>query len=147
MSQILIDKVASAYTGTHKWQKLNQVDKDQIRVAMTRAVTEYNRLVIGNQIIYHQIRLNLNDGIVYFKNKPVPLGSKSYQTLKYFMLNKGKVISQQELSLYVWEEYFDKDSTQIRVMINNLRKLFPNYIQTCHRAGYTLNYTEELKNK
>lgn len=57
-----------------------------------------------------------------FNGEPLNLTRKELAILEYFLLNKGRVISQEELLEHVWDSNADCFSNVIRVHIASLRK-------------------------
>ncbi len=60
--------------------------------------------------------------VVYMDDKEIPFTTKELSLLEYFLLNKQRVISQQELVEHVWDENVDVFSNSIRVHMSALRK-------------------------
>ncbi|MEG0895756.1 MAG: winged helix-turn-helix domain-containing protein, partial [Oscillospiraceae bacterium] len=66
-----------------------------------------------------------------------------FAILEYFLLNKNKVISQEELIEHIWDNNADSFSGAIRVHIASLRKklksvLYYDPIETKFGKGYCL---------
>lgn len=55
-------------------------------------------------------------------NTPLELTSFEYNTLEYLLRNPGKVVSKSQLTDYLYEQDFDRDSNVIEVFIARLRK-------------------------
>ncbi|MFO7300548.1 MAG: response regulator transcription factor [Actinomycetes bacterium] len=68
------------------------------------------------------------------------LTSKEFSLLHYFMLNAGKVLSQEHLLEHVWDEMVDPMTNVVRVTVSNLRKKLgePSPISTIPGRGYRL---------
>lgn len=76
---------------------------------------------------------------VTMDGRPIRLTAQEYRTLHYLMQNPEKVVSKPELSEHIYEQYVERDSNVIEVVINHLRnKLGPDLIQTRRGLGYQL---------
>lgn len=63
-----------------------------------------------------------NSRRVYVKEKAVSLTNKETAILEYLLLNKGRIVSQQELLDHVWDNSVDGFSNSVRVHISSLRR-------------------------
>jgi DNA-binding response OmpR family regulator len=77
------------------------------------------------------------------KNLEVDLTKKEYDLLHYLVINKGKVLTRQQLYEHIWGNLLDDqyDSNFIDVHIKNLRKKLNNYsptpwLETVRGVGY-----------
>lgn len=68
------------------------------------------------------------------------LTAKEFSLLHYFMVNAGKVLSQEDLLEHVWDEMADPMTNVVRVTVSNLRKKLgePSPISTIAGRGYRL---------
>jgi DNA-binding response OmpR family regulator len=67
----------------------------------------------------------------------VSLTGTEFRLLRYFMLNRGKVLSKTRLTEHVYDQGFDLDSNVIEVYVRRLRtKLGPHSIETRRGQGY-----------
>lgn len=71
----------------------------------------------------------------------VELSDKEFSLLKYFLRNRGIIISKQKLSEEVWELPFSSSSNVIEATVKNLRKKLESstdkqYIKTAYGEGY-----------
>jgi two-component system OmpR family response regulator len=72
----------------------------------------------------------------------VPLTALEYRTLAYLALNRGRVISQSELTSHLYEQDFERDSNVIEVTIARLRrKVGAGAIVTRRGHGYVIPET------
>jgi two-component system OmpR family response regulator len=70
---------------------------------------------------------------------PVKLTSHEYRVLSYLMHNRGRVISQSELTEHIYAQSFDRDSNTVEVFIGRLRrKLGASFIETVRGMGYRI---------
>lgn len=68
------------------------------------------------------IQVDLSKRIAVVNKNEISLTKKEFALLEYFLLNKDKVVSQEELIEHVWDENADSFSGAIRVHIATLRK-------------------------
>jgi two-component system OmpR family response regulator len=69
--------------------------------------------------------------------RPVKLTSHEFRVLSYLMHQKGRVVSQGELTEHIYAQSFDRDSNTVEVFVARLRrKLGPSYIETLRGLGY-----------
>ena len=65
------------------------------------------------------------------------LTSHEFRVLSYLMHQRGRVVSQSELTEHIYAQAFDRDSNTVEVFIARLRrKLGPSFIQTVRGLGY-----------
>lgn len=71
------------------------------------------------------------------KGVPVSLSPQEYRLVAYLMLNKGRVVSQQELSEHLQSAHFERESNAIEVLVGRVRRKLPNaLIETRRGFGY-----------
>lgn len=82
------------------------------------------RKFIQQDVILYCGKLSLDTSarIATFNGEPLSLTRKELSILEYFLLNKGRVISPEELIEHVWDSNSDSFSNVIRVHIASLRK-------------------------
>lgn len=87
------------------------------------------------------IKFDIEKHYIYKDNELVELSSLETQILYYFMKNKNKVISREEILKYVWNtDKIEIETRVIDVYVMNLRKkLKLSNIQTIYGNGYCLN--------
>lgn len=93
------------------------------------------------------LEMNLDNKTVKRGTQKIDLTAKEFSLLEYFIQNKGKVLSREDISQKIWETSFDSNSNVIDVYINFLRKkidknFYPKLIQTRIGMGYILEATE-----
>jgi two-component system OmpR family response regulator len=67
----------------------------------------------------------------------VKLTSHEFRVLSYLMHQRGRVVSQSELTEHIYSQSFDRDSNTVEVFIARLRrKLGTSYIETVRGLGY-----------
>lgn len=68
------------------------------------------------------ISIDLSKRIAFVCNEKLSLTKKEFALLEYFLLNKDRVISQEEMIEHIWDQNADSFSGAIRVHIAMLRK-------------------------
>lgn len=97
----------------------------------------------SNEVVFHEITVNIDSREVQVHGKPINLTGKEYEILVYFLSNKGRVIPKDSLAEHVWGDYMDNvDSLDfIYTHIKNTRKKLldagaNDYIKTVYGVGY-----------
>lgn len=89
------------------------------------------------------LELDANKFLVLVDNKRIPLSSKEFALLEYFMTNPSRVLTRQEIADHIWDENHDPFSNTIEVHVMHLRKklgkLGKKLIETIPNHGYRLN--------
>jgi len=89
------------------------------------------------------LELDLNRKEARRGGQKITLTAKEFQLLEYFMRNKDKVVSREDISKSVWDTDFDPQTNVIDVYVNFLRKKLdkgytPKLIHTQVGMGYIL---------
>ncbi len=110
----------------------------RIRVLLNRKFIQQSSC-----LTYQGISLNTLNRTIEINEEPVSLTTKEFSILEYFLLNQGRLITQQELIDHVWNGDADPFSNSIRVHLSALRKKLKNTlghdpIQTRIGEGYRL---------
>jgi two-component system, OmpR family, response regulator len=70
----------------------------------------------------------------------IDMTALEYRMLDYLMRHQGAVVSKTELTEHIYDQYFDRDSNVIEVLINRLRsKLDADLIHTRRGLGYEMS--------
>jgi two-component system OmpR family response regulator len=68
---------------------------------------------------------------------PVKLTGHEFRVLSYLMHQRGRVVSQSELTEHIYAQTFDRDSNTVEVFVARLRrKLGASFIETVRGLGY-----------
>ncbi len=107
-------------------------------MARIKAVTKrFNKL--ENVYIYKELKIDLDGHAVYIKDHEIKLTPKEYDLLVYFINNKSKALSREELLSKIWGyDFFGDDrtiDTHIKMLRNNLGE-YRDLIQTVRGMGY-----------
>ena len=110
----------------------------RIRVLLNRKFVQQS-----NCLTYETLSLNTLNRTAEANGLPVALTTKECSILEYFLLNQGRLITQQELIEHVWNGDADPFSNSVRVHLSALRKklkgaLGRDPIQTRIGEGYLL---------
>lgn len=95
------------------------------------------------QIVYADIKADLNKRIIKIADKEIDLTSKEFELLIVFLKNPGRVFTRVQLLELVWELEFADERT-VDVNVRRLREKIekdshePNYILTKWGVGYYL---------
>ncbi len=82
----------------------------------SQSVNAVNKLVVGD------LELDLDKKTARRGGKPVDLTAKEFSLLEYFMRNRGRVLSRNDIAEKVWDASFDFGTNIVDVYINFLRK-------------------------
>lgn len=106
----------------------------RVRVLLRRESDASPLLSVGQLSLDHPRFLATREG------NPLDLTAKEFSLLHYFMVNAGKVLSQEHLLEHVWDEMTDPMTNVVRVTVSNLRKKLgdPPLISTIPGRGYRL---------
>lgn len=110
----------------------------RIRVLLNRKFVQQSSC-----LTYEGLSLNTLNRTTQINGMPVNLTTKEFAILEYFLLNQGRLITQQELIEHVWNGDADPFSNSIRVHLSALRKKLKSAlgydpIQTRIGEGYLL---------
>ena len=85
------------------------------------------------------ILLDPRSARVTVEGKPVKLTSHEFRVLSYLMHNRGRVVSQMELTEHIYSQDANRDSNTVEVFITRLRKkLGTDSIETMRGLGYRM---------
>ena len=77
---------------------------------------------VGNLLKFADVEMNVDSMEVTRSGIAIPLTTKEFQLLEYFMRNRNRVVSRAEISERVWNLDFDTKTNVIDVYVNFLRK-------------------------
>lgn len=74
------------------------------------------------------------------RGAPVVLSPQEYRLVAYLMLNKGRVVPQQELAEHLQSVHFERESNAVEVLIGRVRRKLPAaLIETRRGFGYIVS--------
>jgi two-component system, OmpR family, response regulator len=86
----------------------------------------------GAELDPRQMRLSV-------RGVPMNLSPQEYRLLAYLMLNKGRIVPQQELAEHLQSLHFERESNAVEVLIARVRRKLPvALIETRRGFGYTI---------
>jgi len=111
--------------------------------ARVRGLLRWNFTSEKTIIEYKDLTINTVNKTVIVNNWSIKLTKKEYSILEHLLINKGRIVSQEELFEHIWDELADPFSSSIRVHVATLRKkliasLGCDPIQTRIREGYII---------
>ena len=97
----------------------------------------------NDKIIFNEIVVDTNSYEVFVNGTLLNLTKKEFDLLKYFMINKNRVLTKEAIAEYLWGENVSlcDNFDFIYTHLNNLRKKIKkaggvNYIRTIYGMGY-----------
>lgn len=95
------------------------------------------------------LRLDMKRNKFFIRNKCVPLRRKEFDILEYLMLNRGKIVSKEELLEHVWDRGIEIFSNTVEVHMLNIRKKLKEMggtgsIKTHRGFGYEIESCEKM---
>lgn len=93
--------------------------------------------------INQNIKINFKNRTVLKNEKPISLKPKEYELLEFFVQNRNKVFSREQLIDNVWEFSYDGDVRTVDIHIRRLRSKLdnpnePSIIETVFSVGYVM---------
>lgn len=108
-----------------------------------RAVLRRRRFGGDNIISFNEIKIFTDSREVKINNTTIVLTKKEYELLLYFIINKNRVLTKEDIAEHLWNDNVDlADSFDfIYTHLNNLRKKIKkaggeDYIKTLYGIGY-----------
>ncbi len=100
----------------------------------------------SNEIIFNEIRIDIDSIQVFVHDKLVNLTKKEFDILIFFISNKNRVLTKESIGENVWGDYADSLNSFdfIYTHIKNLRKKLldkgaEDYLQNVYGVGYKFN--------
>lgn len=96
----------------------------------------------GDQLLTcGELKVDLLKREFSINNEKVQLTNNEFNLLVYFLKNKNKIVTQEELAEKVWDIHFDTQTNYINVYISYLRKKIreyseTDYIETIRKKGF-----------
>ena len=95
------------------------------------------------------IRMDLIRHEVYLQGEKISLTPKEYELLRYFMINRGKMLTHKQILKEIWGPAHGEDTQYVRVYIGQLREKLevdpanPQIIVTEPGVGYRMESAPE----
>lgn len=96
--------------------------------------------VSDENIVFKDLKMNIDEGTVYYKNSPVNLTALEYGVISLFIKNPNRIFTREHLLQIFWEdnEQFVNDNT-LTTTIKRIRdKTSKNLITTIRGIGYRM---------
>ena len=95
------------------------------------------QLQIDKDIIFDSSNMNIRKN-----NFPIKIPKKEAEIIKFFLLNKNRVIPIDELIINIWEYGEEPSIATIRTYMKNIRRILEkDFIETIKNVGYKFNTT------
>lgn len=112
-------------------------------VARLRAIIRRSAGHAAPVIAVGETELDPRQMRISVRGVPVALSPQEYRLVAYLMLNKGRVVPQQELAEHLQSVHFERESNAVEVLIARVRRKLPNaLIETRRGFGYIVGETE-----
>ncbi len=111
-------------------------------VARIEAITRRSESKGGEQTLgCGDLKVDLLNREFFVGSNKVQLTNNEFNLLIYFLKNKNRIITQEELAEKVWDIHFDTQTNYINVYISYLRKKIReysenDYIETVRKKGF-----------
>lgn len=115
-----------------------------ILLARVKNILNNSKIVTKKEedlLVYKNLMIDINAHTIKVDNMPIDLTQKEFEMLLYFLNNKGKVISREQILNKIWDYDYIGDERTIDTHIKNLRiKLGENcnIIKTIRGYGYKI---------
>lgn len=115
--------------------------------ARVRAMTRHFYGNVSNEIVIGDLRLNRESHQVKRGENNISLSVKEFALLEYLMINKGKVLSRENIENHIWNFDYEGGTNVVDVYIRYLRKKIDEgydrkMIETVRGSGYVIRYGE-----
>lgn len=117
-------------------------NRDEL-TARIDAIARRSNSEADKEIICGGLKVDLIERNLKVNGTEVSLTNNEFNLLVYFLKNRNKIISQEELAENVWDIHFDTQTNYINVYISYLRKKIReysdrDYIETVRKKGFVL---------
>jgi len=108
-------------------------------VARVRAVIRRNGGLASSRVEIGNLVLDLRSKQVTRGGVPISMTPQEYRLLAYLAHQKGRVVSQLEITEHLYSQDFERNSNSVEVLIGRLRKrLGSDIVETKRGFGYVL---------
>ena len=116
----------------------------QLVARIKALVRRTNPSMEGNKLVAGDLELDTDKKLAIRAGQTIVLTAKEYSLLEYLLLNKGKVVSRQQIAADVWDIHFDTGTNVVDVYVNFLRKKVdrdfePKLLHTQIGMGYMID--------
>ena len=111
-------------------------------VARLRAIIRRSGGLANPVVIVGEAELDTRQMRLSVRGVPVNLSPQEYRLVAFLMLNKGRVVPQQELSEHLQSVHFERESNAVEVLVGRVRRKLPiALIETRRGFGYIVDDT------
>ena len=109
-------------------------------LARARTLIRRNSGSAANEIYAGELKIDLSKKSVELGGQNIELTGKEYEILEFLMLNKGRILTRDQIKEHVWDFDYTGGSNVIDVLIKNIRKKLgeSEIIQTKRGLGYVI---------
>ena len=109
-------------------------------LARVRTLIRRNSGSAANEIYAGELKIDLSKKSVELGGQSIELTGKEYEILEFLMLNKGRILTRNQIKEHVWDFNYTGGSNIIDVLIKNIRKKLGEceVIQTKRGLGYVI---------
>lgn len=109
-------------------------------LARVRTLIRRNSGSAANEIYAGKLKIDLSKKSVELGAQSIELTSKEYEILEFLMLNKGRILTRDQIKEHVWDFDYTGGSNIIDVLVKNIRKKLGEceIIQTKRGLGYVI---------
>ncbi|WP_298058202.1 response regulator transcription factor [uncultured Campylobacter sp.] len=109
-------------------------------LARARTLIRRNNGSAANEIYAGELKIDLSKKSVELGGQNIELTGKEYEILEFLMLNRGRILTRDQIKEHVWDFDYTGGSNVIDVLIKNIRKKLGEceIIQTKRGLGYVI---------
>ena len=109
-------------------------------LARARTLIRRNSGSAANEIYAGELKIDLSKKSVELGGQNIELTGKEYEILEFLMLNKGRILTRDQIKEHVWDFDYTGGSNVIDVLVKNIRKKLGEceIIQTKRGLGYVI---------
>ena len=109
-------------------------------LARVRTLIRRNSGSAANEIYAGELKIDLSKKSVELGGQSIELTGKEYEILEFLMLNKGRILTRDQIKEHVWDFDYTGGSNVIDVLVKNIRKKLGEceIIQTKRGLGYVI---------
>ena len=109
-------------------------------LARARTLIRRNNGSAANEIYAGELKIDLSKKSVELGGQNIELTGKEYEILEFLMLNKGRILTRDQIKEHVWDFDYTGGSNVIDVLVKNIRKKLGEceIIQTKRGLGYVI---------
>lgn len=111
--------------------------------ARIKAVIRRKTNQVSKEIVFGNLRINLDERAIKIKNVALNLTKKEYEILIFLVRNKNRVVTKDSIAEHLWGDYMDAAVSFdfIYAHVKNLRKKLEDnhcgkYLKTIYGIGY-----------